>query len=190
MASKRILAVLLASCAFTALADSPCDIQKPQPEPTEEPCTPVTDKPGLTDAQKAGIAVAAVAGAGIIAGGIACGVAASNNARRRRKDGSRRRKASANTTVPVVPVVIPVEVPGGNRLYKADDKAAVTQSDIAAKVGSNASQGMLMGAAAFVFFGCLFLGISGFIYAKTRNRSTRVIQVQQDAEALLAVEEE
>jgi len=176
-------------------------------------------KPGLTDPQIAGIAIGAVGLAAGIAGGIAGGVVANanNDGRRRRKDGSsrRRRKDSsghpdiaakvahgirnpvvspefdATTTIAmqVVPVIIPVLVPGGNRLYNADDKAVATQPDIAAKVDSNASQGMLMGAAAFVFFGCLFLGISGFIYAKTKTKSTRAIKVEEDAEALLVVEE-
>jgi hypothetical protein len=64
----------------------------------------------------------------------------------------------------VVPVVVPVLVPGGNRLYNAEDKPALAQTDMAAKVGSSS---VLMGVAAFVFFGCAFLAISGFIYART-----------------------
>jgi len=76
----------------------------------------------------------------------------------------------------VVPVVVPVLVPGGNRLYKAEDKPVLAQTDMAAKVGSSS---VLMGVAAFVFFGCAFLAISGFIYARNKtSRSTRTITVQ------------
>jgi len=85
----------------------------------------------------------------------------------------------------VVPVVIPVLVPGGNRLYQTEDKSIVAQPDVAAKVGSSTSQGALMGVAAFVFFGFVFLAISGVIYKATKKSSTRVIVVEEDTEALL-----
>jgi len=180
------------NCAF-----APCPGDMFKPKPNVAPAAPPHDGliDGLIDGAAAisgttlapariGLIVgASVAGAAAI-GGIVAGVVLG--------------KPKTTVPPPVVttvapplaplPVMIPVQVPGGNRLYAADDKPIVAQPDIAAKVGSDASQCMFMAAAAFVFLGCLFLGISGFIYVK--NKSTRVIKVEEDAEALVAVEEE
>jgi len=138
---------------------------------------PVAPAKGLTDAQQAGIAVAAVAGAGIIAGGVAASQVANGPA-----SAPSTQVANGPASAPsgmfgdVVPVLTPVLV--GSRLYKGDKPA------IAAKVGNGASQGVLMGVAAFVFFGCFFLGISGMIYKTNKSRPTRVISAE-DSEALL-----
>jgi len=78
--------------------------------------------------------------------------------------------------VPLIPIAAPMQVPGGNRLWNSDDKPVAVQTDIAAKVGSSS---VLMGVSAVVFFGCAFLVISGFIYARRNmNRPTRSITMQ------------
>jgi len=169
----------------------------PQSKTPVNPCAvvaPVAKKPkqsgmaagiaalqALPLAEKAGIAAGGVAGAAAIAGGIAGAIVNSQN----------NKAAPVDTSPTVVTVEIPVEVPVGPISMRLYDTAKVNKNAAAA---ASTPQGVLISMFAFVFFGCVFLGISGFMYIRKNRRSGSFTRVSaaagdsEDAEAGLLVE--
>jgi len=151
--------------------------------------------------QKMALAAGSAAGAAVLAGSIGGIVEASKNA----ADGGIKAKAAQKATGKpgtagnpiVVKVKVPVEVevtpapkPSGYALFSKAGEAGAAKP-IAEQIGTSAPQGVLVAVAAFVFFGCVFLGISGIAYFHySKKRATRSTFAQlsrvapEDAEAL------
>merc|ERR1719272_1156203 len=140
---------------------------------------PTTAKPKeMPVLEKVGIAAASIAAAAAIGGGIAGAVA-----------GAQPTADPSPVEPTVITVDIPIEVPVHEPVGPISMRLYENGKVNTATVAATAPQGALISMAAFVFFGCVFLGVSGFMYVSRNRRSSDFTRVAansgeaEDAEA-------
>jgi len=146
--------------------------------------------------QKMALAAGSAAGAAVLAGSIGGIVEASKKASSEAAKPAPKARVGTAENPKVVTVQVPVEVevtpaPATGYALFSKGREAGAAKPIAEQIGTSAPQGVLIAVAAFVFFGCCFLGISGIAYFHySKKRATRSTFAQlsrvapEDAEAL------